>query len=72
MRTARFSEVMRVPGTVQRLVALAAVVVGGGFFAASVDGVTQVGASLEAPAPQAVPVVDKRDCPDDRSHMRDL
>ena len=51
---------MRLPGS---LLALAAVIAGGGSFAASVDGVTQVGASLEPP-PTAEQVRVTDTCPD--------
>ena len=60
---------MRVPGSVQRLAALAAVAAGGGFFAASVDGVAEVGASLAPPTVHAVRVVD--DCPAHQRHVHE-
>ena len=63
---------MRVPGSVQRLIAIAAIAVGGGAFAASVGGVAQVSASLEPPKTQNVRVDFRHDCPPRHDDLRKL
>lgn len=58
---------MRFPGSVQRGLALATVVVGAGAFGASLGGVADVDATLQAATtqtqPQTVRVADRDDCP---------
>ena len=64
---------MRVPRSVPRLVALAAIAVGGGTFAASVGGVAEVGASLDRPATEKNVRVDFRgDCHPRHDDLRKL